>query len=335
MKNGLLLINLGTPERPDVAGVRRYLREFLADRRVISLPSPLRYLLLYLFILPFRPKSTAHAYQAIWTPEGSPLLINSQRLATKLQQRLGDRWQVALAMRYGNPSIMAALNELSTCEQLTVLPLYPQYSSAATGSSIEEIMRLMAPQTNFPSLKIIRDFYQHPGFIAAQAQLIKPHLIDYDYLLFSYHGIPEQHIERSGCAKVCQESCPPISEVNQTCYKAQCHETTKQLARALDIPEEKYCLSFQSRLGKTPWIKPYTDMILPQLAKQGIKRLVVSCPSFVADCLETLEEIGMRAQQQWQDLGGEQLTLIPCVNDSPLFVEAVIDICGLDRLNNQ
>jgi protoporphyrin/coproporphyrin ferrochelatase len=335
MKQGLLLINLGTPDQPDVAGVRRYLRQFLADPRVIDLPLPLRYILLYFFILPFRPKSTAKAYQEIWTPDGSPLLINSQQLVNKLQQRLDANWQVALGMRYGNPSISAALNALSNCEHITVLPLYPQYSSAATGSTLEEVLSLLAVRNNFPSLQVIRDFYKHPGFIAAQAELIKPFLMTHEYVLFSYHGIPERHIKKSGCEKVCQESCPPVTEINQACYRAQCFETTKELAKALNLPKEKYGLSFQSRLGKTPWIKPYTDMILPELAQQGIKRLAVACPSFVADCLETLEEIGIRAQQQWLKLGGEQLTLIPCVNDSPEFVNAVIDMANLHRLNHQ
>ena len=329
MKNGLLLINLGTPDKADAPNVRRYLREFLADARVIDLPAPLRYLLLYTVILPFRPKTTAKAYQLIWTDQGSPLLANSQRLVASIEERLGNSCKVALGMRYGSPSIQTALNKLSDCDNLTILPLYPQYSSAATGSSLEKVLTLIGTQNTHPSLKIVRDFCQHPGFISAQAELIKPHLKTHDYLLFSYHGIPERHILKSGCAQVCQNSCPTINIRNTACYRAQCYQTTEALAKALDLSEDSYSVSFQSRLGKTPWIKPYTDFVLPELAQKGVKRLAVCCPSFVSDCLETLEEIGMRAREQWQKLGGEDLTLIPCVNNSPLWVDAIIDIAAL------
>lgn len=331
MKNGLLLINLGTPDSPDIPAVRRYLREFLADRRVIDLPAPLRYLLLYCAILPFRPKRSAHAYQAIWTIEGSPLLIHSRNLQTKLQKHLGDTWRVALGMRYGNPSITSALKELSHCEHLTILPLYPQYSSATTGSSIEKTLNLLAAHKRLPSFTVIRDFYQYPGFINAQAALIKPHVAHHDYLLFSYHGIPERHIIHTECLQVCTKMCPSITPENRSCYRAQCYATTRELAKKLNLPEEKYAMAFQSRLGKTPWIKPYTDELLPELAKKGIKRLAVSCPSFAADCLETLEEIGIRAQKQWHQLGGEQLTLIPCVNDSELWVNSIPNLILSDN----
>jgi len=323
MKQGLLLINLGTPDAPDVASVRRYLHEFLTDKRVIDLPAPLRYLLVYAFILPFRPRSSAHAYQEVWTDEGSPLMVHSLALLAKVQQRLAATHQVALGMRYGQPSIASALQQLSACDELTVLPLYPQYSSAATGSSIEKVLTLLAEKNTLPSLHIIRDFYQHPGFIAAQAALIKPYLADHDYLLFSYHGIPERHLERNGCKPVCAALCPPDQS---SCYRSQCQATTRALAGALSLDEDRYSSAFQSRLGKTPWIQPYTDVELPKLAQKGIRRLAIACPSFVADCLETLEEIGIRAKAQWLQLGGEELTLIPCVNDQDLWVDAVVDI---------
>lgn len=329
MTKGLLLINLGTPASPNVKAVRRYLREFLSDSRVIDLPTPFRYLLLYAFILPFRPKISAKAYQFIWTSEGSPLLVNSQRLIEKLSQKLGASYQIAFGMRYGEPSIATALTTLSNCEEITVLPLYPQYSSAATGSSIEKLLSLISQQNSHPTLTVIRDFYQHPGFIAAQADLIRPYLARHDHLLLSYHGIPERHIRKTGCESVCQDRCPPISSANQTCYKAQCQQTSDALAKTLGLAKNQYSAAFQSRLGKTPWIKPYTDELLPKLAQQGIKNLAVACPSFVADCLETLEEIGFQAKEQWRQLGGEQLTLIPCLNDSKRWVKAVIDICHL------
>jgi ferrochelatase len=326
MKNGLLLINLGTPETPQVSSVRRYLKEFLADQRVIDLPAPLRYILLYCFILPFRPKVSAHAYQAIWTKEGSPLLVNSEQLVYELQKKLGDSYDVALGMRYGQPSLSSALAKLSHCDHLTILPLYPQYSSAATGSSIEKILQLIATRPTHPSLHIIRDFYQHPGFINAQAAIIQPYIADHDYVLFSYHGIPQRHIVKAGCQNACVENCPtPIAHA--TCYRAQCYETTRALVEQLHLQEGHYSTAFQSRLGKTPWIEPYTDIVLSELAKKGIKRLAVSCPSFTVDCLETLEEIGIRAKEQWQALGGEKLTLIPCVNASELWLDGIIKIC--------
>jgi ferrochelatase len=329
MKKGLLLLNLGTPDCADIPNVRRYLREFLSDKRVIDLPIFLRYLLLYAVILPFRPKQAAHAYQAIWTTEGSPLRVYSLGLVTRLQACLPENYQVALGMRYGNPSIATALKQLANCDELIVLPLYPQYSSAATGSSIENVLRTIAIQNTHPNLTIIRDFYQDRGFINAQATLIKPYL-DADYFLFSYHGIPERHLIKSGCLKVCKEPCNVNIPYPLTCYRAQCYDTSARLANVLNLSTKRYTTSFQSRLGRTPWIKPYTDLVLPQLAQQGIKRLVITCPSFVADCLETLEEIGVRARLQWQQLGGESLTLIPCVNDSDGWVNAIIKLCRLD-----
>ncbi len=323
MKRGLLLINLGTPNSTDVADVRRYLREFLIDKRVIDLPALIRYLLVYALIVPFRSKKSAHAYQAIWTEQGSPLLFHSQNLVSHLQKAIGAEYKIALGMRYGKPSITSALNDLKSCESITILPLYPQYSSAATGSSIDEVMRIIATQEVIPSLHIIRDFYHHPAYITAQAQIIKTHLQEHDHLLFSYHGIPERQIRKAGCENVCPAVCPPISENNQGCYKAQCHQTTLLLATELKLNPNQYSTAFQSRLGKTPWIKPYTDEVLTELAAKGIKNLLISCPSFVADCLETLEEIGVRAKEQWEKLGGEQLTMIPCLNADPLWIKAL------------
>ena len=310
MKRGLLLINLGSPKSPDTSAVRRYLREFLSDRRVINLPAPLRYILLYLFILPFRPRRSAEAYQEVWTPNGSPLICNSQALLAKLQLRLKEEYTVALGMRYGQPRISDALDQLESCQQITVLPLYPQYSSAATGSVIEEVLRQLAPKTIFPSFTIIRDFYQHPAFIRAQAAQIKPFIANHDYILFSYHGLPENQL--------------PKSPDDPACYRSQCLQTSLLLASALGLTE--YGTSFQSRLGKTPWIKPYTDTILSELAARGIKRLAIACPSFVSDCLETLEEIGIRGKEQWLEAGGEELTLIPCMNASDEWIDAIVQI---------
>ena len=320
MKKGLLLINIGSPDSPDIPAVRRFLREFLSDKRVIDLPILLRYILLYAFILPFRPRQSAKAYQAVWTDHGAPLLCYSEQLRDKLQQRLGIEYQVELGMRYGRPSIQAALQQLKACEHIIVLPLYPQYSSAATGSSIEKVLQLLTSNTVFPSMTIIRDFYNHPAFIHAQAELIRPYLPNHDYVLFSYHGLPERHLLKAGCQTICTGTCPtPLK--TQGCYRAQCFETSRLLADSLQL--NTFSSAFQSRLGRTPWIKPYTDEILKTLAESGIKRLAIACPSFVTDCLETLEEIGIRAKEQWLQLGGEQLTLIPCLNDHELWIDAI------------
>ncbi|MBA2651492.1 MAG: ferrochelatase [Tatlockia sp.] len=326
MKKGLLLINLGTPDSPETSHVRRFLKEFLSDKRVIDLAAWLRYPLVYGTILPFRPKQTAKAYQAIWTKEGSPLLLNSLSLKNKVQAHLGLGWQVGLGMRYGKPSLKDSLHQFAACSHLTILPLFPQYSSAATGSALEKVLRLIASQNVLPSIKVIRDFYEDQGFISAQAALIQPQLANHDYLLLSYHGLPEGHLKKAGCPSICTSECGLINETTQACYRTQCFATTRALANKLALSEGRYGMSFQSRLGKIPWIKPYTDEFLPELIKKGVKRLAIVCPSFTADCLETLEEIGLRAKEQWLQLGGQQLTLIPCVNDSDLWVEGLVKL---------
>lgn len=327
MQQGLLIINLGTPDQPDTASVRRYLAEFLIDKRVIDLPAPIRQILVYGLILPFRPRQSAKAYQSIWTAEGSPLLVHSEALKAKLQTRFTDSVQVALGMRYGNPSIPSALMHLKHCKKITILPLFPQYASAANGSAIEAVLKEVASWTVIPALDIIPDFYDHPGFIKPQAALIRPYLQNHDHLLLSYHGLPQRHIQRSGCQFNCQTSaCPPIQNTNQACYRAQCYATSRALASALGLSEDQYSVSFQSRLGKTPWIQPFTDEIFQQLAQRGIKTLAVSCPSFVADCLETLEEIAERGQEQWRAAGGKSLSLIPALNAEDSWVDGLMQI---------
>lgn len=326
MRRGILLINLGTPNSPSVSGVRQYLREFLRDKRVVNLPAVLRYALVYGVIAPFRSRRSAIAYQSIWTDDGSPLLAYSKKLVQQLQEKLKSEDLVAIGMRYGSPSIKDALDSLKDCQSITVLPLYPQYSSAATGSSLEEVMTLLAGYEVIPSLHILRDFYQHPAYLHAQASLIKEHRAADEFLLFSYHGLPENQLVAAGCKTICREACPTPNHSNQACYKAQCEATSLLLAKALDIPSNQYSTSFQSRLGKTPWIKPYTDQMLVDLAAKGVKKLAVVCPSFVTDCLETLEEIGMQAQEQWAKLGGEQFRLIPAMNDNPVWISALVAI---------
>jgi ferrochelatase len=322
MKKGILLINLGTPDDCSKKAVRRYLREFLSDRRVITLPTLLRWIILYCFILPFRPKKTASAYRLIWQKEGSPLLIYSENLIKALTAKLPDTYTVALGMRYGSPSIKSGLEKLKDCDSLYILPLFPQYASATTGSAIEAVLQLIKKQDLFPSIHIQRDFYDSPAFIIPMAKIINEHVSDDDHLLLSYHGLPESHLKPMGCKEPCASACEFLNE-HPACYRAQCFETSKKIQEILNLPDEKVTTSFQSRLGKTPWIRPYTDEILKELREKGIKNLAVACPAFISDCLETLEEIGIRGKESWQALGGETFKLIPCVNASPAWVDAL------------
>lgn len=323
MLTGVLLINLGTPDKPSFWSVARYLREFLMDRRVINLPLLGRLLLVYGWILPMRTRQTQHAYQSIWNYQGSPLRHHSLALREQLQQRLGQHYQVALGMRYGHPSIAKTLTELKACHSLIILPLYPQYASATTGSSLEFILKRIATATLIPHIRVIAEFYSHPAFIQAQATLIQPYLDNHDVILFSYHGLPERQLQQAGCIKICQNACTSNQE---SCYRSQCYTTTAQIAAELKLPPERYATSFQSRLGKLPWIQPYTDHQLRTFAERGVKRLAVVCPSFMTDCLETLEEIGIRAAQEWKKLGGDSLTLIPCLNATEQACQAIQQI---------
>lgn len=331
MKHGLLLVNLGTPDAPTTGAVRTYLAEFLSDPRVIDINAAGRWLLLHGVILRTRPAKSAHAYQQIWDKDrGSPLLYHSQDLAAAVAARLGDGWAVALAMRYGNPSITAGLAELATCDRIVVLPLFPQYASSSTGSAVEAVYAAASRGAHVPSVAVVPEFFDDPGFIAAFAAVGRPVLDELrpDHVLFSFHGLPERHmtaIDRSGGQHCLQRAdcCATITDVNRRCYRAQSYATAAALARALDLADGTHSVSFQSRLGRTPWIQPYTDVVLPELAQRGIKRLAVMCPAFVADCLETIEEIGMRARDQWQALGGERLELVPSLNATPAWADAV------------
>lgn len=332
--HGLLLINLGTPDAPTTAAVRRYLREFLADPRVLDINPVLRTLLLELVILPFRSPKSAEAYRTIWDPSrGSPLLYHTQDLAAGVQSALGTRWRVVVGMRYGRPSIQAALGELLSagCTEISVLPLYPQYAASSTGTSCQEVMARAATLWNVPPLRLLPAFYDQPPFLDAFASVSTEPLRTFapDHVLFSFHGLPERHVDkshrdRSTCATAgCRERVPPEG---QACYLAHCFATARGLATRLGLSADRYTVCFQSRLGRTPWLKPYTDVVIDQLAAQGRKRLAVLCPAFVADCLETLEEIGGRAKEQFQAAGGQDLLLVPSLNGSAAWVDAVVQL---------
>jgi ferrochelatase len=331
---GVLLAQLGTPASPAVGDVRRYLREFLSDPRVIDLPPPARWLLVNLVIAPFRAPKSAHAYQAVWTPQGSPLLVNSRAFAAALQHELGAGFRVALGMRYGAPRIADALAELCDAgvPRIVAFPLYPQVAESSSGTAIAAIREAAAKRASTPPLSFVPAFFGAAGFVDAVAAEARPVLArGFDHVLFSYHGLPERHVRAADPSRahcLASASCcdAPPGAVLASCYRAQCFATTRAVARALALPSERVTTSFQSRLGRDPWIKPWSDEELPRLAARGVKRLAVLCPSFVADCLETLEEIGIRARDQWLALGGEALALVPCVNASPAWVRAAAEL---------
>ncbi len=330
---GLLLVNLGTPDEPQAKAVRRYLREFLSDPRVIDINPVGRAALLNLFILPFRPKKSAAAYRQVWTDRGSPLLSHSVDLTFAVQARLPG-WAVELGMRYGAPSIESALTRLRDrgADRIVVFPLYPHYSSASTGSSIEEVFRIVSKLWVTPSLATVEPFYDAPSFIRAFAERGRPMIEQErpDHILFSYHGLPERHMHKSdSTGQHCLAAsgcCDHIVPQNRHCYRAQCYATTRALVKELGLSEGSYGTSFQSRLGRTPWIRPYTDVELGDLARQGKRRLLVFCPAFVADCLETLEEIGIRGRHDFIAAGGESLSLVPSLNAMPSWADAVVSL---------
>ena len=327
---GVLLINLGTPANCDSKSVYVYLKQFLNDPRVIDLPRVIRYILVNWIIVPFRYKQSAHAYKQIWTKKGSPLLTHSQDLTNAVRKAFDTTIQVELGMRYGDPSIESAVKKLKDCQKIIAIPLFPQYSSAATGSAMEEFLRTVSEQWNIPEISVTRDFFNNSDFIDAYAGLIKESLKDkkIDTLLFSFHGLPERHLEKSACLSPCSKSepCPKPDHLNTYCYRAQCYETARLIAKELNLNSKDYVVAFQSRLGKTPWIKPYTDLIVEDLRQKKVDNIAVVCPSFVSDCLETLEEINIRARAQWLELGGKEFTFIPCLNTNPTWVEGLVNM---------
>ncbi len=330
---GVLLSNLGTPDAPRPPEVRRYLRQFLSDPRVVDLPMPLRSALLELVILPSRPRTSASAYAKIWTDEGSPLLTYSTALRDAVAQALPEpTWKIALGMRYGQPSLDGAFEALvqAGCTRIVVAPLYPQYAASSTGSTLEVIYGLAGKAWNTPSIAVVPPFYADPRFLGAFAAVARPLLDEFhpDHVLMSFHGLPERHLRKGDASGThcfaTPNCCDTITTVNATCYRAQSHATARGIAARLGLDADGWSLSFQSRLGRTPWIQPYTDVVLPELAKRGIRRVAVMCPAFTADCLETLEEIGIRAKEDWLAAGGEDLVLVPSLNATTPWVDAVV-----------
>lgn len=332
-KKGVLLVNLGTPDAPTRGAVYRYLRQFLLDRRVIDYPWVARQLLVQGIIAPFRSGKSAKLYQRLWTPDGSPLKVYGERLVAGVQDRLGDDFVVALGMRYQNPSIESAIKKLLSRQvsELIILPLFPQYASATAGSVHDEVMRVLRREETIPNVQLINSYYDYEPMIDIFAENARRFDLDsYDHIIFSYHGLPQRQLRKgdaSGEYCLCSEDCcRRISAVNQFCYSAQCHGTTQAIAAKLGLPAERYTTSFQSRLGPEAWAKPYTIDVIEEQAEHGARRLLVFSPAFVADCLETIIEIGFEYQDEFARMGGEKVDLVPSLNDDPRWMDAVRDL---------
>jgi ferrochelatase len=339
-RRAILLGNLGSPDSPEVADVRRYLDEFLMDGRVLDMPWPLRRLIVSAFILPKRPQASAHAYRSIWWDEGSPLVVLSRRLAAAVQERVDE--PVALCMRYGNPSTETGVLEIleragEDLEEILFVPLYPHYAMSTVETAVVDARAAVARLAPRVRLAVLPPFFDHPRYIEALAESARPHLADgYDHLLFSYHGLPERHLRKTDpTGKHCLRSdgcCASPSRAFQTCYRAQVLRTTAAFVEHAGIPPERHGVAFQSRLGRDQWLEPTTEGEIRRLAHEGVKKLLVICPAFVSDCLETLEEIGMRGKEVFLAEGGESFAQIPCLNDHPLWVEALAGWCREGKL---
>ncbi|HOY20224.1 MAG TPA: ferrochelatase [Haliscomenobacter sp.] len=331
-KKGILLVNLGTPNSPSRGDVYVYLRQFLTDPRVIDIPWLQRQVLVNGIIAPFRSGSSAKLYQELWTPEGSPIKIYGERVAAGLQALLGDEYVVALGMRYQNPSIESALKQLidQQVSEITVFPMFPQYASASTGSVHDEVMRLLRKEQVIPNVRFINSYYDHDPMIEIFADNARKFDIDsYDHILFSFHGLPQRQMIKADACNHCLKTadcCETVSIKNQFCYSAQSHGTAYALAKKLNLTRDRYTISFQSRLGRDPWIQPYTIEVLEKLAKQGAKRLLVFSAAFVADCLETIVEISSEYQEEFHKMGGETVDLVPSLNDDPRWIKVIADM---------
>jgi len=332
MSKAVLLVNLGSPDSPAVGDVRRYLNEFLMDERVIDKPWLLRRLIVGLILIS-RPKESAHAYSIVWTKEGSPLIASSKRIQALLQARLTV--PVELAMRYQNPSIPDAIKKLAAkgVTEVLLIPLFPHFAMSSFETAVVRVREVVAELA--PQMKVVVQppYFADPDYLAALVASAEPLLKSgYDHLLFSFHGIPERHLYKSdptgcNCLRVSQ-CCELPSPAHATCYRAQCFKTVAGFVKLAGIPPEKYSVSFQSRLGEDPWLKPYTDFELQILPKRGVKKLLVICPAFVSDCLETIEEIGIRGRDTFMQAGGAAFAQIPCLNEHPRWIETLEKMSG-------
>ena len=333
-KKGVLLVNLGTPDSPQTKDVRRYLDEFLMDGRVIDVNPILRGLLVKGAIVPFRGPKSAKLYKEIWHDQnGSPLMHYSLLQRELLQQKLGSEYMVELAMRYQNPSIESALSKLkeANLDSLKVIALFPQYASASSGSVYQKVMEIVATWLTIPPVSFVNSFHNNALLIenfAENGRKYQPE--NYDHILFSFHGLPQRQLIKSDpthhyCLKS-KDCCQTLNDANKFCYSAQCHDTARLIAEKLNLSRDRYTICFQSRLGNDPWVQPYTSEVVAELAKQGKKKMLVFCPAFVADCLETVYEVTVEYGEEFKALGGEKIQLVESLNDSPMFIEALSEM---------
>ena len=334
-KTAVVLVNLGTPDSPSVKDVRKYLFEFLNDPRVIDIPAIARFFLVNLIIVPFRAPKSAKIYEQLWInnglpdgAKGSPILHYGNSIREKLQIALGENYDVQLAMRYQNPSMDDVFENLykKNLDKIIIIPLFPQYASATTGSVIDKAMKLISKWWVIPEIKFISQYYDNPGFIETIVERAKKYNIEeFDHVLFSYHGLPVRQVDKVyKDGTLCEEhNCEiEINETNQFCYKATCYATTRLIVEKLKLPPEKYTVCFQSRLDKN-WLEPFADKVIIEQAKKGAKKLLVFSPAFVADCLETLIEIGFEYQKLFEEQGGEKAQLVESLNDHPMWIETL------------
>lgn len=332
-KKGVLLVNLGTPDSPEVGDVRKYLDQFLMDERVIDINAFKRTLLVKGIIVPFRSPKTSKLYKEIWDENGSPLLYFSKIQTALVQEQLGDDYHVELAMRYQNPSIESALEKMKTglVESIRVIPLFPQYASASSGSVIQLVMELLSKWSTIPPVSFVSSFHDNDLMLETFAENAKKYQPEtFDHVLFSFHGLPERQLlkcDHTGqyCLKK-DHCCDSLNDTNKFCYSAQGHDTARLIAEKLNLSRADYTVCFQSRLGKEPWVQPYTTDVLKKLAAEGKKRLLVFSPAFVADCLETLYEITVEYHEEFKALGGEHVQLVESLNDDPKFIKALVEM---------
>jgi ferrochelatase len=328
-KTGVLLVNLGTPDSTKTGDVRKYLREFLMDKRVIDIPFLLRWMLVNLIIAPFRAPKSAKEYRKLWVERGSPLKFYGEDVKELLQAELDENYVVALGMRYQSPSIKSALDELSShkVDKIIVIPLFPQYASATSGSVHDKVMEIVQKWQIIPQLNFVSTFVEEPGFYKTFAKLGQKYLDqhDYDHVLFSFHGLPERQIRKGSVENYCKlgSCCSVYHEKNRFCYRAQCFQTARLIANEMNLPDDQYTVTFQSRLGNDPWIKPYTDEVLKGFPKEGKKSVLAFSPAFVSDCLETTIEVGEEFKEEFEEVGGERWDLVESLNDNKDWVHTL------------
>jgi protoporphyrin/coproporphyrin ferrochelatase len=337
-KTGVLIVNLGTPDSPNTPDVRKYLREFLMDGRVIDIPKVLRWMLVNLIIAPFRAPKSSKTYKKLWEERGSPLKFYGEDIEKALQERLGEGFYIKLAMRYQNPSLVDALETFRKAglRKIILIPLFPQYASATTGSIYEQAMQVVSTWQVIPEISFTNQFYNHPIFLRHFVEASKKYLEnnEYDHLLFSYHGIPARHIRKGDyTGNTCKfgSCCDTLGPHNQLCYRAQCFATSRELARVLNLKEGEFSTAFQSRLGRDPWLEPYTEDVVQSFPKEGKKKLLVFSGAFVADCLETTIEIGEEYYELFMHNGGEVFQLVESMNNSSTFVDLLEDLVNTNK----